>query len=125
MYLNEVKVKNYRSLKDVKLVLDKEKGTPNLSLIIGKNNSGKTSFLKIMKKMIAEDRKLSWDDFNIQYRREIHNILVSKEEGNEEEIIDRYRSQLKYYKDALEKITEKKVMESYLYLFGIDKEVLL
>lgn len=42
MYLNEVKVKNYRSLKDVKLVLDKEKGTPNLSLIIGKNNSGKT-----------------------------------------------------------------------------------
>lgn len=86
MYLNEVKVKNYRSLKDVKLVLDKEKGTPNLSLIIGKNNSGKTSFLKIMKKMIAEDRKLSWDDFNIQYRREIHNILVSKEEGNEEDI---------------------------------------
>ena len=47
------------------------------------------------------------------------------EEGNEEEIIDRYRSQLKYYKDALEKITEKKVKESYLYLFGIDKEVLL
>lgn len=47
------------------------------------------------------------------------------EEGKEEEIIDRYRSQLKYYKDALEKITEKKVKESYLYLFGIDKEVLL
>ena len=47
------------------------------------------------------------------------------EEENEEEIIDRYRSQLKYYKDALEKITEKKVEESYLYLFGIDKEVLL
>ena len=45
------------------------------------------------------------------------------EEGNEEEIIERYRSQLKYYKDALEKITEKKVKESYLYLFRIDKEV--
>lgn len=86
MYLNEVKVKNYRSLKDVKLVLDKENGTPNLSLIIGKNNSGKTSLLKIMKKMIAEDRKLSWDDFNIQYRKEIHNILISEEEGNEENI---------------------------------------
>ena len=45
------------------------------------------------------------------------------EEGNEEEIADRYRAQLKYYKDALEKITEKKVKESYLYLFRIDKEV--
>lgn len=84
MYLNEVKVKNYRSLKDVKLVLDKENGTPNLSLIIGKNNSGKTSLLKIMKKMIAEDRKLSWDDFNIQYRKEIHKILISEEEGKED-----------------------------------------
>ena len=83
MYLNEVKVKNYRSLKDVKLVLDKENGTPNLSLIIGKNNSGKTSLLKIMKKMIAEDRKLLWDDFNIQYRKEIHKILISEEEGKD------------------------------------------
>ena len=83
MYLNEVKVKNYRSLKDVKLVLDKENGTPNLSLIIGKNNSGKTSLLKIMKKMIDEDRKLLWYDFNIQYRKEIHKILISEEEGKD------------------------------------------
>lgn len=80
MYLNKVKVKNYRSLKNVELVLDKENGTPNLSLIIGKNNSGKTSLLKIMKKMIVDDRKLSWNDFNIQYRKEIHKILLSKEE---------------------------------------------
>ncbi|MEN8078902.1 helicase-exonuclease AddAB subunit AddA [Clostridioides difficile] len=47
------------------------------------------------------------------------------EEGNIDEIIERYRSQLKYYKDALEKITEKKVKESYLYLFGIDREILV
>ena len=47
------------------------------------------------------------------------------EEGNEDEIIERYRSQLKYYKDALEKITGKRVKESYLYLFGIDKGVLV
>lgn len=80
MYLNKVKVKNYRSLKNVELVLDKENGTTNLSLIIGKNNSGKTSLLKIMKKMIVDDRRLSWNDFNIQYRKEIHKILVSKEE---------------------------------------------
>ena len=45
------------------------------------------------------------------------------EEGKVDEIIERYRAQLKYYKDALEKITEKRVKESYLYLFGIDKEI--
>lgn len=44
-------------------------------------------------------------------------------EGNEDEIVNRYRSQLKYYKDALEKITGKPVKESYLYLFSLDKEV--
>lgn len=46
-------------------------------------------------------------------------------EGMEEEIIDKYRVQLKYYKDAVEKITGKKVKESYLYLFGLGKEVLM
>lgn len=45
------------------------------------------------------------------------------EEGKVDEIIERYRAQLKYYKDALERITEKRVKESYLYLFNIDKEI--
>ncbi|WP_238906375.1 helicase-exonuclease AddAB subunit AddA [Clostridium sp. YIM B02506] len=40
-----------------------------------------------------------------------------------EEIIDRYRLQLDYYEEALEKITGKKVKERYLYLFNKDKEV--
>ena len=47
------------------------------------------------------------------------------EVGNEDKVIDKYRVQLKYYKEAVEKITGKKVKESYLYLFGIGKEVLL
>lgn len=46
-------------------------------------------------------------------------------EGMEEEIIDKYRIQLKYYKEAVEKITGKKVKESYLYLFGLSKEVVI
>ena len=45
------------------------------------------------------------------------------EEGNENEAVERYRIQLKYYKEALEKITEKKVKECYLYLFYLDKEI--
>ena len=53
-----------------------------------------------------------------------HNLdPLSFEEEKVDEIIERYRAQLKYYKDALEKITEKRVKESYLYLFGIDKEI--
>ena len=52
-------------------------------------------------------------------------LRINKLKGKVDEIIERYRSQLKYYKDALEKITGKRVKESYLYLFGIDKGVLV
>lgn len=45
------------------------------------------------------------------------------EEGNEESIKERYRVQIQYYKEAIEKITGKKVKESYLYLFYLDKEI--
>lgn len=44
-------------------------------------------------------------------------------DGNEEIILRRYRVQMELYKEALEKITEKQVKESYIYLFDIDKEV--
>ena len=46
-------------------------------------------------------------------------------EGMEEEIKDKYRVQLRYYKEAVEKITSKRVKESYLYLFGLSKEVIV
>ena len=51
--------------------------------------------------------------------------ILDMEEGNEEEIIERYKIQMKYYKEALEKITESRVKEIYLYLFALDKEVVL
>ncbi|MTI49300.1 MAG: helicase-exonuclease AddAB subunit AddA [Firmicutes bacterium] len=44
-------------------------------------------------------------------------------DGNIERTVNRYRVQLEIYKEALEMITSKKVSESYLYLFNIDKEV--
>ena len=47
------------------------------------------------------------------------------EKGNEEEMEKKYLVQINYYKNALEKITGKKVTESYLYLFYLDKEMLI
>ncbi|QEK11428.1 helicase-exonuclease AddAB subunit AddA [Crassaminicella thermophila] len=45
--------------------------------------------------------------------------------GRKEEIVKKYRIQVDLYKEALEKITNKKVKESYLYLFHLDEEVKL
>ncbi|QIB26361.1 helicase-exonuclease AddAB subunit AddA [Caloranaerobacter azorensis] len=43
--------------------------------------------------------------------------------GYLENIVKKYKVQLELYKEALEKITGKKVKESYLYLFDLNKEV--
>ena len=45
------------------------------------------------------------------------------EEGDEEKIVDRYKIQMEYYSEALEKMIGRKVDEIYLYLFRLDKEV--
>ena len=43
-------------------------------------------------------------------------------EDNLDEIKEKYKIQLRYYKEALEKITGDKVSECYLYLFGLERK---
>ena len=82
-----------------------------------------------LKKEIYEDEKVRLQGIIDLFFQEGEDIVLVDyktdyvEEGNEEEIVDRYRTQLTYYKEALEKVTGKKVKESYLYLFYIDKVV--
>ncbi|MDR5659333.1 helicase-exonuclease AddAB subunit AddA [Serpentinicella sp. ANB-PHB4] len=44
-------------------------------------------------------------------------------ENNLDRIVNAYKDQLHFYKTALEKILNKKVKESYLYMFHIDKAI--
>jgi len=44
-------------------------------------------------------------------------------EENTSSIIERYKSQLNFYKEAVEKLLGIKVAKKYLYLFSIDKAV--
>ena len=44
-------------------------------------------------------------------------------EENREEVVDRYRKQLEIYAKVIEEITDKKVKEQYIYLFGVDESV--
>lgn len=55
-------------------------------------------------------------------------VLIDYKTGNVlyeniDMMVKRYRVQIELYKEALEKITGKRVKESYIYLFDIDKEV--
>lgn len=60
MKVSKVKIKNFRLLKDFEIDL-KDK----LSVIIGKNNSGKTSFLLALEKVLGnQNKRLNFDDIN-------------------------------------------------------------
>ncbi len=82
-----------------------------------------------LEKEIYEDEKVRLQGIIDLFFQEDEDIVLIDyktdyvEEGKEDEIIERYTTQLTYYKEALEKVTGKKVKESYLYLFYIDKGV--
>jgi putative ATP-dependent endonuclease of OLD family len=78
MKIKKIKVNNFRLLKSFELDLEKE-----LSLAIGKNNCGKTSLLSILDKFIgtkANTSSFSFDDFNIDFQKEIKSKVELEEE---------------------------------------------
>ena len=70
MILKKMKVKNFRLLKDFELNFKDE-----LSLVIGKNNCGKTSALIILDKMLNSS-KLMWEDINLEYQKELYEKII-------------------------------------------------
>jgi len=76
MNIFKIEIENYRLLKSFSIDLEKD-----LSLVIGKNNTGKTSILSILDKFLAqsEKNKFSFDDFNIEFKKELKTIIESEE----------------------------------------------
>ena len=64
MKIQQFKISNFRLLKDFSIDLEN-----NLSLIIGKNNTGKTSFLSLLEKFLKGSKNsFSFEDFNLAYQ---------------------------------------------------------
>ncbi|WP_259149886.1 ATP-dependent nuclease [Erwinia rhapontici] len=70
MKICSIEIKNYRLLTEFRLDLE-----DNLSLVIGKNNTGKTSLLSALEKLYAETRKISFDDFNVKLRDRLKDFV--------------------------------------------------
>jgi len=61
IYIEKVRIKNFRSLKEIEVEL-----SPDVTVLIGPNNSGKTSFLKALNLAFSGDRRqVSTDDLFI------------------------------------------------------------
>lgn len=74
MFISKIKIKNFRLLKDTTLLLNEDK-KQELSLLIGRNNSGKTSFIMLFDKFYRnESFKFNFYDFSISLRDKIYMI---------------------------------------------------
>lgn len=84
MKVFKIEIENFRLLKDFSIDLEQV-----LSLVIGKNNTGKTSILTILEKFLnqSDRNKFSFDDFNIDFKKELKSQIVSEVTISEEDYI--------------------------------------
>jgi len=72
MIIKEIQISNFRILKEFTIELEKE-----ISLVIGKNNAGKTSILTILDKFLnqSENNRFVIDDFNLDFKNDLRKII--------------------------------------------------
>lgn len=83
MYLSKITVRNFRLLKSFSIDLEQD-----LSLVIGKNNSGKTSLLYLLDKVLHWREKggsIHIDDFNLDFKKSMVEMLASETEIDEKD----------------------------------------
>lgn len=81
MIIKEVRIKNYRLLKDVTMTLDDRS-----TLVVGRNNTGKTSLAEIFRSFLSGSTpKLKYEDFNQSSLSEFEAALSAFQEGVTEE----------------------------------------
>jgi len=75
MKIKKISIRNFRLLKDFSLDLE-----DNLSLIIGKNNTGKTSILTALDKFLnaSDKRHITIDDFNVDFKTELIELILGR-----------------------------------------------
>ncbi|MBL4930942.1 ATP-dependent nuclease [Clostridium paridis] len=128
MKITNIQVKNFRLLKNLKLDLEEI-----LSIIIGKNNCGKTSLLSILNRFIGDKSSsncFTYDDFNIEFKKQLYsciedeNKVWERDEGISLLIIIEYsdRDNLANISDLMLDLNpdNKKVVLKFEYLLNID-----
>ena len=88
MKLSKIKVKNYRLLLDACINVDDD-----ITLIVGRNNTAKTSLMDFMKAVI-ENSSLSYNDYPLCYRKNLYENIgkLFKEEYTYDEMIENIKT---------------------------------
>lgn len=84
MFISKIQVSNFRLLRDISINCEKD-----LSLIIGKNNCGKTSLLSVLNKCIGkttENGNFDYFDFSIAFQNKLFDVVKEKSAFDEDEL---------------------------------------
>ena len=79
MKIKKLRIRNYRLLKDISLSL-----SDNSTVIVGRNNTGKTSLTEIFRSFFSDNAKMQYEDFNISSLQEFKKALTAYTEGKGE-----------------------------------------
>ena len=79
MKIKELRVRNYRLLKDVSLSL-----SGRSTVIVGRNNTGKTSLTEIFRSFLSDNAKLKYEDFNMSSLTDFEAALTAYTEKKDE-----------------------------------------
>lgn len=103
MIISKIKVQNFRLLQDSVLNLENQE-EKDLSILIGRNNSGKTSFIMLFDKFLKKSSSFNFDDFPISIRK---SILGINDDTNAYDVSIRLILEITYSdKDNLENLSE-------------------
>lgn len=84
MHISKVDINNYRLLKKTSVNCEKD-----LSLIIGKNNCGKTSFLSVLSKCVGSKSEIGnfdFNDFSILFQKKLYEVVKGASSFEEDEL---------------------------------------
>jgi predicted ATP-dependent endonuclease of OLD family len=135
MKISKIEVENFRLLKKFSIDLEKE-----LSLIIGKNNTGKTSILAALDKFLnaSDKNRFSFDDFNVEFATTLKAKIIDPNQLNEDEFDEcgiKMRVFIEYFEnDNLANISQimmdldpdnNNVVLSFEYVLGYEEYIRL
>ena len=120
MKIAKINIFNYRLLKSFSLNLRED-----ITLVIGKNNTGKTSLLSVMNKFLnpGMKSKFSYNDLNTDFKKQIETIVISGE-IRKEEWVDQMIN-MKIYIDYDELDNLDNISELILNLDPLDHTLIL
>lgn len=84
MYISKMQINNFRLLNNTRINFEKD-----LSLIVGKNNCGKTSLLSVLSKCIGRTTEIGnfdFYDFSIRFQNKLFEVVRNKAKFDEDEL---------------------------------------